>query len=230
MGIFLKIKEERNRNKLTQRELAEKIDVSTRTIASWENEKDDTTPSLDNVKKLSTVFGVSLDYLLKDSIEQKSRYEAYAKLGKDILEITGEAHPQDFIEKYFICCKETSILFPKIIAEAFLEEVSNELTLMEPNNRRNDENIQKLHTKIEQFIYFWYKYNKGKYELSKIVRVRLLKLFSRSFSEEAIISQLHDPEIQEDPLLLLRKLIADEIFNTANLKRHKNKGANLYEI
>lgn len=80
MGIHLKIREERKIKGMTQEQLAEKIGVSTKIIVQWENEK--YTPSLENLKRLRTEFGITLDYLLKDNIELKSRYDNYVKLGE----------------------------------------------------------------------------------------------------------------------------------------------------
>ena len=88
MGIHLKIIEERKKKKMTQDHLAEKIMVSTRTIVKWENEE--VLPSLENCKKLRTVFGVTLDYLLKDSIELKCKYDECVKLGEKVLELANE--------------------------------------------------------------------------------------------------------------------------------------------
>lgn len=52
----------RKLNKLTQEELAEKLDVSRQTLSKWET--GESVPDIDKCKKLAEVFGVSLDDLV----------------------------------------------------------------------------------------------------------------------------------------------------------------------
>ena len=56
-----RIKKLRNDKNLTQKELSEKIGISSNTIASYERQ--DKTPSLDNAAKFANYFNVSLDWL-----------------------------------------------------------------------------------------------------------------------------------------------------------------------
>lgn len=56
----------RKRAGLTQEDLAEKMDVSRQSIAKWEGAQ--SIPELSKIIKLSALFGVSTDYLLKDEI------------------------------------------------------------------------------------------------------------------------------------------------------------------
>lgn len=58
----------RKKQRLTQVELAEKLDVSRQAVSKWESEV--TVPSLDNLKTLGKFYGVSMDYLLNDELEQ----------------------------------------------------------------------------------------------------------------------------------------------------------------
>lgn len=53
---------------LTQEELAEKMNVSRQSIAKWEGAQ--SIPELSKIIKLSSLFEVSTDYLLKDEIEE----------------------------------------------------------------------------------------------------------------------------------------------------------------
>lgn len=57
----------RKENKMSQEQLAEKLDVSRQSISLWENGQ--TTPSMDNIMAIAEIFGVSTDALLKDSVE-----------------------------------------------------------------------------------------------------------------------------------------------------------------
>lgn len=62
MKINDTIKKLRNRDHLTQVELAEKLNCNRQKIADWERNK--TTPAADDIILLSNVFKVSTDYLL----------------------------------------------------------------------------------------------------------------------------------------------------------------------
>lgn len=57
----------RKRLDWSQEELAEKLDVSRQSVSKWEVGA--SIPDLDKILKLSELFGVSTDYLLKDEIE-----------------------------------------------------------------------------------------------------------------------------------------------------------------
>lgn len=62
-----KLIELRKKAGLTQEELAEKMNVSRQAIAKWEGMQ--SVPELSKMIKLSELFGVSTDYLLKDEVE-----------------------------------------------------------------------------------------------------------------------------------------------------------------
>lgn len=63
MEIGSKLKKARIDSGLTQEKVAEKIQVSRQTISNWENEK--CYPDIINVIKLSDIYSISLDELLK---------------------------------------------------------------------------------------------------------------------------------------------------------------------
>ena len=63
MEIGSKLKEARMRTEFTQEQVSEMIGVSRQTISNWENEK--SYPDIVSVIKLSDLYDVSLDYLLK---------------------------------------------------------------------------------------------------------------------------------------------------------------------
>lgn len=58
----------RKRMNWSQEELAEKLEVSRQSVSKWEVGA--TIPDLDKILKMSNLFGVSTDYLLKDEIEE----------------------------------------------------------------------------------------------------------------------------------------------------------------
>jgi len=61
-----KIIELRKRNGWSQEELADKLDVSRQSVSKWEGAQ--SVPDMNKILKLSEVFGVSTDYLLKDEL------------------------------------------------------------------------------------------------------------------------------------------------------------------
>ena len=60
-----------------QEELAEKLNVSRQSISKWEGAQ--SVPGMDKILQLSEIFGVSTDYLLKDSIELEEYVEQESK-------------------------------------------------------------------------------------------------------------------------------------------------------
>lgn len=62
-----KIIRHRKKNGWSQEELAEKMGVSRQAVSKWEGAQ--SVPDLDKVLRLSGLFGVTTDYLLKDEIE-----------------------------------------------------------------------------------------------------------------------------------------------------------------
>ena len=58
----------RKKNGWTQEELAEKVSVSRQSVSKWEGAQ--SVPDLEKILQLADVFGVSTDYLLKESIEE----------------------------------------------------------------------------------------------------------------------------------------------------------------
>ena len=73
-----KIIELRKKNGWSQEELAEKMDVSRQSISKWEGAQ--SVPDMNRILRLSEIFGVSTDFLLKDEMEfeqtQLAEYDA----------------------------------------------------------------------------------------------------------------------------------------------------------
>ena len=59
-----KIAQLRRNNGWSQEELADKMEVSRQAVSKWESNQ--TTPDLERILRLSSLFGVTIDYLLKD--------------------------------------------------------------------------------------------------------------------------------------------------------------------
>ena len=64
-----KIIELRKKNGWSQEELAEKMEVSRQAISKWEGAQ--SVPDMGRIVRLSELFGVSTDYLLKDELEKE---------------------------------------------------------------------------------------------------------------------------------------------------------------
>lgn len=64
MDIGSKLKNARSEAKFTQEEIAEKLGVSRQTISNWENSK--SYPDIISVIKLSDIYSITLDALLKE--------------------------------------------------------------------------------------------------------------------------------------------------------------------
>ena len=62
-----KIAQLRRKNGWSQEELADKMEVSRQAVSKWESSQ--TTPDLERILRLSSLFGVTIDYLLKDGAE-----------------------------------------------------------------------------------------------------------------------------------------------------------------
>lgn len=76
MELGNKILELRKKEKLSQEQLAEKINVTRQTISKWE--LGETTPDIKQSKELSRVFNISLDELV-GNIEKDILYEKVSK-------------------------------------------------------------------------------------------------------------------------------------------------------
>ena len=64
MDIGSKLKNARNEANFTQEQIADKLGVSRQTISNWENSK--SYPDIVNVIKLSDIYSITLDALLKE--------------------------------------------------------------------------------------------------------------------------------------------------------------------
>ena len=72
MKISSQIKKYRLESSLSQEELADKIFVTRQTISNWENGKN--YPDINSIVLLSTLFGISLDILVKGDLEEMKEH------------------------------------------------------------------------------------------------------------------------------------------------------------
>lgn len=100
MSIGTKIKEARTTMGITQEQAAEQLLVSRQTISSWENGK--SLPDIVSVIKMSELYQISLDELLKGDEEFMKKIEKDTKLAK--------------VQKHFILYAWGAIIFYAAVA------------------------------------------------------------------------------------------------------------------
>lgn len=83
MEIGKQLKEARIASGMTQEEVAEKINMTRQTISNWENEK--TYPDIISIIKLSDIYSISLDDLLKGDKKMIKHLEESTNVIKDLL-------------------------------------------------------------------------------------------------------------------------------------------------
>ncbi len=86
-----KIMDLRKQRGWSQEELASRLDVSRQSVSKWESAA--SVPDLDKIIRISEIFGVSTDFLLKDENEQKDLYEG------TLSSVLYEEHQQYFIKE-----------------------------------------------------------------------------------------------------------------------------------
>ena len=77
MTLSEKLYNLRRKQGLSQEGLAEKLDCSRQVISKWENGT--TTPDAEMLQKYSELFGVSIDYLVKEDIEDPTSVQPTEK-------------------------------------------------------------------------------------------------------------------------------------------------------
>ncbi len=69
MTLSEKIMSLRKKNGWSQEELAERLDLSRQSVSKWES--GESIPTLEKIIKISEIFEVSTDYLLKDNFKEE---------------------------------------------------------------------------------------------------------------------------------------------------------------
>lgn len=91
-----RLKELRKLNKLTQIELAKKLNVTSGAVALWETDK--RIPDIETILKISKVFNVTTDYLMGNELENQiivigksGNFQSFSLSEKDLKTITNLA-------------------------------------------------------------------------------------------------------------------------------------------
>lgn len=90
MNLADRLKNLRSENNLTQKQVAEKLSISYQQYQRWENSIK--IPKIDNLTKLSRVFGVSISYLVCET-DVRSLFEL-----EEIFEELSESEQNQVIE------------------------------------------------------------------------------------------------------------------------------------
>lgn len=93
-----RIRDLRKANSYTQENLALRLNISPKTIGSWEREE--RMPPADKLSTLADLFGVTVDYLLGRTNDKHEEVLAAAHLDKGLKDMTPEQRKAvyDFIE------------------------------------------------------------------------------------------------------------------------------------
>lgn len=90
--IGKKIKELRQKNCMTQKDLADKLFVTGQAVSRWEN--DEVEPSLDTIKQMAKIFNVTIDELVGDQKEEIPNEDA------PVEEVPQEEKPKEVVKEY----------------------------------------------------------------------------------------------------------------------------------
>ena len=85
-------------NGMTQEDLAERLEVSRQAVGKWVNDKG--IPEVGKIIQISNLFGVSLDYLLKEDCEEKGVTEEKA------ISNSGYYVSQEMLDGYLLYSKQ----------------------------------------------------------------------------------------------------------------------------
>ncbi len=108
MDIGYKIKNARMKANLTQEQVAEALGVSRQTVSNWENEK--TYPDIVSVVKMSDLYHISLDHLLKEE-KDMSNYLDYLEESTNTVKSNDRKAKTILISSYLVIWAFAIIVF-----------------------------------------------------------------------------------------------------------------------
>ena len=100
MEIGSKLKNARKEKGITQEHAAELLDVSRQTISNWENNK--SYPDIISVIKMSDIYSVSLDHLLKEEKSMNQNYHEFLAESTDTVKAKRSLGKIVLFATYFI--------------------------------------------------------------------------------------------------------------------------------
>lgn len=109
MEIGSKLKNARNEKGITQEQAAELLDVSRQTVSNWENNK--SYPDIVSVIKMSDIYSVSLDHLLKEEKSMNQTYQEFLEESTDTVKAKRNLGKIILLSAYFIVWAAAMIFF-----------------------------------------------------------------------------------------------------------------------
>lgn len=109
MEIGSKLKNARKAKEITQEHAAELLDVSRQTISNWENNK--SYPDIISVIKMSDIYSVSLDHLLKEEKEMEQTYQEFLEESTNTVKAKRSLGKIVLLSTYFIIWGVALIVF-----------------------------------------------------------------------------------------------------------------------
>ena len=109
MEIGSKLKNARNENGITQEQAAELLGVSRQTISNWENNK--SYPDIISVIKMSDIYSVSLDHLLKEDKSMNQTYQEFLEESTNTVKAKKNLGKIILLSTYFIVWVVAMLIF-----------------------------------------------------------------------------------------------------------------------
>lgn len=109
MEIGSKLNNARNNCRLTQEQVAEVLGVSRQTISNWENNK--SYPDIISVIKMSDIYSVSLDHLLKEEKSMKQTYQEFLEESTNTVKAKRRLEKIILFSTYFLVWTITMVIF-----------------------------------------------------------------------------------------------------------------------
>ena len=109
MKIGSKLNNARNEKGITQEQAAELLDVSRQTISNWENNR--SYPDIISVIKMSDIYSVSLDHLLKEEKSMNQTYQEFLEESTNTVKAKRNLGKIILLSTYFIIWVVAMIIF-----------------------------------------------------------------------------------------------------------------------
>ena len=100
MELGIKLKKARTEKGITQEYAAELLGVSRQSISNWENNK--SYPDIISVIKMSDLYSVSLDHLLKEEKSMKQTYQEFLEESTNTVKAKRRLEKTILFSTYFI--------------------------------------------------------------------------------------------------------------------------------
>lgn len=109
MEIGSKLKNARNNKRLTQEQAAEVLGVSRQTISNWESNK--SYPDIISVIKMSDIYSISLDHLLKEEKSMKQTYQEFLEESTNTVKAKRRLEKIILFSTYFLVWTIATVIF-----------------------------------------------------------------------------------------------------------------------